>query len=120
MQILFVHPSCLMYPGLYLRLEPSDWYGSPRLCTPPGLRSDGSIGRCATLPITSRDGMAIGREIVQRGRCQQYCLETLCDVLLVTVQVVKTDITPQLATSERLRAAKTALLHPAGQLHMRR
>jgi len=26
--------------------------------------------------------MAIGREIVQRGRCQQYCLETLCDVLL--------------------------------------
>ena len=38
----------------------------------------------------------------------------------VTVQVVKTGITPQLATSERLRAAKTAPLHPAGRLHMRR
>src|SRR5438067_3127940 len=38
----------------------------------------------------------------------------------VTVQVVKTSITPQLATSERVRAAKTEPLHPAGRLHMRR
>ena len=36
----------------------------------------------------------------------------------VTVQVVKTGITPQLATSDRLREAKTEPLHPAGRLHM--
>src|SRR4030095_16828222 len=37
----------------------------------------------------------------------------------VTVQVVKTGITPQLATSARLREAETELLHPAGRLHTR-
>ena len=38
----------------------------------------------------------------------------------VTVQVVKTGITPPRATSDRLRAAETEPLHPAGRLHMRR
>ena len=38
----------------------------------------------------------------------------------VTVQVVKTGITPQLATSIRFQAAKMEPLHPAGRLHMRR
>ena len=38
----------------------------------------------------------------------------------VTVQVVKTGITPPLATSERFQAAKMEPLHPAGRLHMRR
>ena len=38
----------------------------------------------------------------------------------VTVQVVKTRITPQLATSDRLREARTEPLPPAGRLHMRR
>jgi hypothetical protein len=38
----------------------------------------------------------------------------------VTVQVVKTGITPQLATSDRSREVETEPLHPAGQLHMRR
>ena len=38
----------------------------------------------------------------------------------VTVQVVKTGITPQLATSTRVREAKTEPLHPAGRLHIRR
>ena len=38
----------------------------------------------------------------------------------VTVQVVKTGITPPLATSDRFREAKTELLPPAGRLHMRR
>ena len=37
----------------------------------------------------------------------------------VTVQVVKTGITPQLATSERLREAEKELLHLAGRLHTR-
>jgi hypothetical protein len=36
---------------------------------------------------------------------------------LVTVQVVKTGITPQRAPSNRLREAETVLLHPAGRLH---
>jgi D-arabinose 1-dehydrogenase-like Zn-dependent alcohol dehydrogenase len=36
----------------------------------------------------------------------------------VTVQVVKTGITPPLAPSDRLREAKTEPLHPAGRLHM--
>ena len=35
----------------------------------------------------------------------------------VTVQVVKTGITPQRATSDRLREAETVPLHPAGRLH---
>jgi len=39
---------------------------------------------------------------------------------LVTVQVVKTGITPQLATSDRSREAETEPLPPAGRLHMRR
>jgi hypothetical protein len=38
----------------------------------------------------------------------------------VTVQVVKTRITPQLATSDRSREAETEPLPPAGRLHMRR
>ena len=38
----------------------------------------------------------------------------------VTVQVVKTGITPQRATSDRLREAEKELLHPVGRLHMRR
>jgi hypothetical protein len=38
----------------------------------------------------------------------------------VTVQVVKTGITPQLATSDRFWEAETEPLHPAGRLHMRR
>jgi len=38
----------------------------------------------------------------------------------VTVQVVKTGVTPPLATSERFREAKTERLHPAGRLHMLR
>ena len=37
----------------------------------------------------------------------------------VTVQVVKTGITPQLATSARLREAETERLHPVGRLHTR-
>ena len=41
-------------------------------------------------------------------------------IRLVTVQVVKTGITPPLATSDRFREAKTEPLHPAGRLHMRR
>jgi hypothetical protein len=36
----------------------------------------------------------------------------------VTVQVVKTGITPPLAMSDRFRGAKTEPRHPAGQLHM--
>ena len=36
----------------------------------------------------------------------------------VTVQIVKTGITPPLATSDRFRGAKTEPRHPAGQLHM--
>ena len=39
---------------------------------------------------------------------------------LVTAQVVKTRITLQLATAERLREAETAPLHLVGRLHMRR
>jgi hypothetical protein len=39
---------------------------------------------------------------------------------LVTVQVVKTGITPQLATSDRFWEAETEPLHPTGRLHMRR
>jgi hypothetical protein len=35
----------------------------------------------------------------------------------VTVQVVKTGITPQLAPAERLWGVETVPLHPAGQLH---
>ena len=35
----------------------------------------------------------------------------------VTVQVVKTGITPQRAPSDRLREAETGPLHPAGRLH---
>ena len=35
----------------------------------------------------------------------------------VTIQVVKMGITLPLATADRLRAAKTAPLHPAGWLH---
>src|SRR4029453_2091340 len=38
----------------------------------------------------------------------------------VTVQIVKTGITPQLATSDRWREAETEPLHPAGRLHMLR
>src|SRR5262245_37989876 len=41
-------------------------------------------------------------------------------VQLVTVQVVKTGITPQRALSDRFREAKTVPLPPTGQLHMRR
>ena len=41
-------------------------------------------------------------------------------VQTVTVQVVKTGITPPLATSDRFREAKTEPLHPVGRLHMRR
>src|SRR5262245_30350043 len=37
----------------------------------------------------------------------------------VTVQVVKTGMTPQRAPSERLREAETVPLHPAGRLHTR-
>jgi hypothetical protein len=39
---------------------------------------------------------------------------------VVTAQVVKTSITLQLATADRLREAETAPLHPVGRLHMRR
>jgi len=38
----------------------------------------------------------------------------------VTVQIVKTGITPQLATSDRWREAETEPLHPVGRLHMLR
>jgi hypothetical protein len=38
----------------------------------------------------------------------------------VTAQVVKTRITLQLATAERLREAEMEPLHPVGRLHMRR
>jgi uncharacterized membrane protein YccC len=38
----------------------------------------------------------------------------------VTAQVVKTRITLQLATLDRLREAETEPLHPVGRLHMRR
>jgi hypothetical protein len=38
----------------------------------------------------------------------------------VTVQVVKTGITPQRTLSDGFREAKTEPLPPAGQLHMRR
>jgi len=38
----------------------------------------------------------------------------------VSVQVVKTGITPPLAPSDRFREARTEPLHPAGRLHMRR
>ena len=38
----------------------------------------------------------------------------------VSVQVVKTRITQQLAPSDCLREAETEPLHPAGRLHMRR
>src|SRR5262245_17448157 len=37
----------------------------------------------------------------------------------VSVQVVKTGITPPLATSDRLREAEKELLHPVGRLHTR-
>jgi len=58
----------------------------------------------------------------------EYLPETFDQMMLlpnvpdfrVTVQVVKTGITPQFATSDRLREAKTEPLHPAGWLHMRR
>jgi hypothetical protein len=47
--------------------------------------------------------------------------ETVTDVItLVTVQVVKTGITPPRALSDRFREAKMAPLPPAGRLHMRR
>ena len=42
------------------------------------------------------------------------------DVSGVSVQVVKTGITPPLAPSDRFREARTEPLHPAGRLHMRR
>jgi len=45
---------------------------------------------------------------------------TRYELFTVTVQVVKTGITPQLATSDRFQAAKMEPLHPAGRLHMRR
>ena len=38
----------------------------------------------------------------------------------VTVQVVKTGITPQRTLSDGFREARTEPLHPAGRLHMRR
>ena len=38
----------------------------------------------------------------------------------VTVQVVKTGITPLLSPSDRVQAAETVPLHPAGRLHTRR
>jgi uncharacterized protein len=41
-------------------------------------------------------------------------------VWVVTAQVVKTSITLQLATADRLREAETEPLHPVGRLHMRR
>ena len=40
--------------------------------------------------------------------------------MTVTAQVVKTRITLQLATLDRLREAETEPLHPVGRLHMRR
>jgi len=40
-----------------------------------------------------------------------------CDAALVTVQVVTTGITPQLATSERLREAETEPRHHGGPRH---
>jgi len=43
-----------------------------------------------------------------------------CGSERVTAQVVKTRITLQLATAERLREAETEPLHPVGWLHMRR
>jgi hypothetical protein len=46
--------------------------------------------------------------------------EPSCPRMMVTAQVVKTRITLQLATAERLRAAETEPLHPVGRLHMRR
>ena len=42
------------------------------------------------------------------------------DEVVVTVQAVKTGITPQRALSARFREAKTAPRPPAGRLHMRR
>src|SRR5437764_4693430 len=62
--------------------------------------------------------------VLQEDRWHAHSYEgfrpVACDLVGVTVQVVKTSITPQLATSERVRAAKTEPLHPAGRLHMRR
>jgi hypothetical protein len=42
---------------------------------------------------------------------------TYSPLLEVTVQVVTTGITPQLATAERLREAETEPRHPAGPRH---
>jgi len=55
-----------------------------------------------------------------QGIIEAFVTREGTDYGVVTVQVVKTSITPQLATSERVRAAKTEPLHPAGRLHMRR
>jgi len=40
-----------------------------------------------------------------------------CGVSRVTVQVVKTGLTPQIAPSDRLREAETVQRHPARPLH---
>jgi hypothetical protein len=41
-------------------------------------------------------------------------------ILEVTVQVMKTGLTPPLAPSDHLREAEKEQLHPAEQLHTRR
>jgi hypothetical protein len=61
------------------------------------------------------DGTALQATLNEAGWC--YACHTAQSV---TVQVVKTGITPQLATADRLREAETELLHPVGRLHMRR
>jgi hypothetical protein len=56
----------------------------------------------------------------QLSDAQKAANKVLSQVRIVTVQIVKTGITPQLATSDRWREAETEPLHPAGRLHMLR
>ena len=57
------------------------------------------------------------RVLKHTGCIYLHCDPTASHYLKVTIQVVKTGITPQLATSARLREAKKELLHPVRRLH---
>ena len=84
---------------------------------PPETQHDIPIGQRATrigvrelIPVDQRvQGIALDVQVVLRMPLPD-----------VTVQVVKTRITQQLATADRLREAETEPLHPVGRLHMRR
>ena len=79
-------------------------------------------GRCPTIKEQIVDMALNGSGIRDMARVLQISPNIVLKELkkestLVTVQVVTTGITPQLATSERLRAAETEPRHHVGPSH---